>query len=894
MSQRWVRSLRVIWVTIIIGLITVILIQPSVSKSQDGPTPTSTDTDGFASVTPTSTASFTPTMTLSATFTITPSSTFTSTATSTFTKTSTHTATSTVTPSKTSTPTFTVTPSFTFTASATITPSLTATDTPTATDTSTATDAPTAIPDFTVRNTNDDGPGSLRQVILDANTDPDLNTIGFAIPGSGVHTIRPNSALPPLTQPVIIDGTTQPGSSCATASSPATLLIELDGTNANADWGLVVEGGSSVVRGLVINRFGGGISVQNPGASTPGETIACNYIGTDPSGTLAQPNSFIGVSINGTSDNVIGGSVTGDGNLISGNGTQGISVVGNSASGNIIQGNLIGVNSSGTSALPNSDDGIDISAVINTQIGGTAAAARNIISGNLGNGIRLYAGDSNGTLVQGNLIGTNASGTGAIPNSLDGIIIVGGNNITIGGTSAARNVISGNNGNGIRISCCGSSSNVIQSNYVGVGVDGTEPLANLSNGLLIDTGASNNTVGNFATAPNGSNGNIIANNGGEGVVIGISSTDASVDNEVLGNSIYNNFLSGIDLGGDGLTANDSGIAPNVGQNYPVLTSAVTEGTNVTIAGSLSGSTLLPNVEYHLEFFANAVCSTQGYGQGQTLLGALDVITDGAGNAPFSTTFAALTGETMITSTATNSQSAANNTSEFSACVEESNSPTATSTPTNSSTVTFTPTLTPTATLTRTRTPTPTPTLTRTRTLTATLTRTRTPTPTLTQTRTPTATLTRTRTPTATFTPTATPTSTPVPITIDDSTIGFTINRFNYVGGGWNHGTCTPNCYNNTDSWDNTKNNFVAIAFSGTKIKFYGVLDPKYGIGAVSIDGGSESFIDFYSATRAGNMLMWSSAVLPRGPHIFILRVTATKNSHSFNTWIAPDRVDIIP
>jgi Glycosyl hydrolase family 59 len=116
--------------------------------------------------------------------------------------------------------------------------------------------------------------------------------------------------------------------------------------------------------------------------------------------------------------------------------------------------------------------------------------------------------------------------------------------------------------------------------------------------------------------------------------------------------------------------------------------------------------------------------------------------------------------------------------------------------------------------------------------------------------------------------------------------------FSYNGSGWTHGGCTPNCYNSTNSWDNTTNDSVSVSFVGTQIQFYGVKDPGHGIGAVSIDGGSETQIDFYSATRAGDQLMWTSPVLAQGIHTFTLRVTGTKNASSSNTWVVPDAVNI--
>ena len=139
--------------------------------------------------------------------------------------------------------------------------------------------------------------------------------------------------------------------------------------------------------------------------------------------------------------------------------------------------------------------------------------------------------------------------------------------------------------------------------------------------------------------------------------------------------------------------------------------------------------------------------------------------------------------------------------------------------------------------------------------------------------------------------------------IDDSIQGTGPNQFTYVGSGWGHCPSGPGyvcgggdpstLYNASNSWDGITNDYVTLSFVGTQIKFYGVLDSMHGIGAVSIDGGSETMIDFYAARRLGNHLLWASPILPEGTHLFKLRVTGTKNPHSFGTAIVPDRVDVM-
>ncbi len=143
------------------------------------------------------------------------------------------------------------------------------------------------------------------------------------------------------------------------------------------------------------------------------------------------------------------------------------------------------------------------------------------------------------------------------------------------------------------------------------------------------------------------------------------------------------------------------------------------------------------------------------------------------------------------------------------------------------------------------------------------------------------------------TPTPTPTPTPAPVlqttTVDDSVTGTGLNQFNYVGTHWTHsGTeCPgPNCstsslsYDSTCSWDNQANEYVTLSFTGVQIKFYGVIDPLYGIGAVSLDGGAETNIDFYASAHGGDQLLWTSPMLPAGTHTFELQVTGNHNPNA--------------
>jgi subtilisin family serine protease len=144
--------------------------------------------------------------------------------------------------------------------------------------------------------------------------------------------------------------------------------------------------------------------------------------------------------------------------------------------------------------------------------------------------------------------------------------------------------------------------------------------------------------------------------------------------------------------------------------------------------------------------------------------------------------------------------------------------------------------------------------------------------------------------TPTRTATAAVVSTATPLAVGSGTYDDPSSAFFYSGSGWSHGGCSPNCYQGTNSWNSATNDYITVTFNGTQFQFYGVKDPAHGIGAVSIDGGAETNIDFYAATRAGDQLLWTSPTLTNGIHTFKLRVTGTKNASSSNTFIVPDAV----
>ncbi len=520
---------------------------------------------------------------------------------------------------------------------------------------------------FTVTNTNDLGPGSLRQAILDANANPGADTIAFNIAAAGVQTISPATALPTITDPVVIDGYTQPGSSVNTLpdGDNAVLLIELNGSSipggAISVSGFQINASDCVVRGLVINRFGSGDGIFFSAASgqTSGNVVEGNFIGTDPSGSIALGNSD-GIGINFSTTNRIGGTTPAARNVISGNGSRGI-FIGTQASATTIQGNFIGTNASGSAALSNNSGGIFSGGSGGDIIGGTADGARNVISGNLNNaGIQVQSANANGANIQGNLIGTDVTGTKALGNFF-GIWLNFSRNSTIGGVAPnSRNLISGNRSDGVLITG-DSTNNPLLGNLIGTDITGTKPLGNAGNGVQIADFAQRNNVGGNSLGQ----GNTIAFNKNNGILV--TGSPSATLNAIRRNAIFSNGLLGIDLAGDGVTANDAGdgdIGPNTMQNFPVITSVTGNSTQTTINGTLNST---PSTTFTLNFYSSSSCDPSGNGEGSTPfgVGALGVTTDAGGNANFSIAMSVpLPAGKVITATAT---SPLGNTSEFSPC-----------------------------------------------------------------------------------------------------------------------------------------------------------------------------------------------------------------------------------
>ncbi len=446
---------------------------------------------------------------------------------------------------------------------------------------------------FVVMNANDSGPDSLRQAITDSNgATPGPNEIDFNIPGAGLQTISLLSALPSINVPVTIDGTTQPGYA-------GTPLIDLDGTGAGSSANgldLATGSGGSTIRALVINNFkSDGILI-----TTTGNAVQRSYIGTDAAGTAAGSGSMlVGVMVTG-SGNTIGGTTAGAGNLISGNNDisgstadLGVEIIGSTASGNTVVGNLIGTDVTGTGYLPNYTGVYIASGASANTIGGLTATpgtgAGNVISGNTTNGVRISTTGISGNVVAGNLIGTDVTGSNALGNGNDDVQIRSSSNDTIGGiTAGARNVISASGGFNLYI--LNNGAETIEGNYIGTDATGTFALdTDTLTGIEV-LSSSDNLIG--GTAPGA--GNVISGNAYAGIVVGDYFGGGQNPQVTDGNTIQGNLV--------GLNASGTAAIPNGSEGIYVGTSLDTQigglapGAGNVIAGSQAIS-VPPGVDY---------------------------------------------------------------------------------------------------------------------------------------------------------------------------------------------------------------------------------------------------------------------------------------------------------
>jgi Right handed beta helix region len=470
------------------------------------------------------------------------------------------------------------------------------------------------------------------------------------------------------------------------------VVENLIGTNASDDGplgggenGVSVSGGASgntigsttLGAGNVITDNYYGVNIS--GYGTTGNLVAGNLIGTNilggdeignTQGVYISDEAFenivdAGNMISGNSDGGIDISdseaTTVQANVICSNGGYGISVAG--AAYTQIESNDIGTDASDGEELPNALGGVMVwNGAQDTTIGGTAAGEGNLISGNDGDGIDLAGAGTNDNDVQGNLIGTDSSGALPLGNTGNGAAISGGSS----GNTLAGNTISANGKSGVLITDAGTSGNVVEGNFIGTNSGATNPLGNSVDGVHIQHTASNNTIGGTTAGA----ANVIANNGANGVLVGLNASDDSTGNAILRNSIYSNTDLGINLGNEssptGTPVGGTPSGPNNLENAPVLTSALNSGSTTTITGTLSSTA---STTFRVEFFSNP----SGTSQGETYLGFVNVTTNSSGQGSFNFSPSSLVAVGLnVTATATDPNG---NTSELSTTLTVEAAPT---------------------------------------------------------------------------------------------------------------------------------------------------------------------------------------------------------------------------
>ena len=396
---------------------------------------------------------------------------------------------------------------------------------------------------------------------------------------------------------------------------------------------------------MISSNQGYGLNIT--GADALGNTVTNNIIGLTSDGV-----SVLGNKLGGVAD-FSPLTVIGPGNVISAN-LLGVLISGAAASNVTVIGNLIGTDSAGENDLGNAQAGVDIEGATGTVVEGNGQGSQ-VISGNL-EGVKINGSSATGILVQGNFIGVDKAGIAARGNSNEGVLIEGGANNTVGGTTAAtRNIISTNQW-GVRIDGSTATGNLVQGNFIGTDVSGTLPLGDEVDGVIFSTSASNNTIGGTATGQ----ANIIANNPTYGVYVESGNADS-----ILSNSIFSNGRAGIVL--NALTnANDSIPAPTLSTAIP---SATTQTT--TVQGSYTGT---PNATFLIQFFSNLTADPAGVYEGQTFLGSTIVTTSASGSVTFSAALpSVVASSSFITATATSFSTVApvlnaGDTSQFSGAI----------------------------------------------------------------------------------------------------------------------------------------------------------------------------------------------------------------------------------
>lgn len=476
------------------------------------------------------------------------------------------------------------------------------------------------------------------------------------------------------------------------------------GAAQNASRGVVIDSGaasSEVIGNLISGNNIDGVALIGAGTATK---VRGNTVGLSANGA-ALPNTASGIAVAAATTGALIGDVSAP-NTVAANGAFGIFVADTGTTGNSIAGNTVG---SATPGLANGAGGITLRANANAN----TVSSNTVIGHGGGPGIEIIGSHNN--TVRANRVGL--TGAGVIAANQAGVRVVGGaTGNTIGGAVADRNLISGNALYGLTFAEAGTSSNTALNNYIGVDAAGTSARAN-GLGVLIEGGASNNTVsinlisGNSGDGAlvqgSGSDGNrlqrnriglaasgsaVIAN-GGNGIRIGSNASgtligglaiqdnliggnalagvrvESGSGNDISFNSIVGNAGLGIDLGTLGITPNDAldaDTGANGLQNFATLSNVLQNGTVASMTVVQNG---LPSTQHNVLVYANNGCDPSGNGEGETYLDVVAITTNGSGNGSANVMIplpsAAIV--PMFAATSNVSVAAGENTSEFSPC-----------------------------------------------------------------------------------------------------------------------------------------------------------------------------------------------------------------------------------
>ena len=269
-----------------------------------------------------------------------------------------------------------------------------------------------------------------------------------------------------------------------------------------------VGGTAAAARNVISGNSASGVFVTDSGAT---DNLVAGQLHRHRRRRHRRPGQRISRRASSTPrNNTVGGTASGAGNVICGNVGSGVWLYA-TATGNLIAGNFIGTDATGTAAVGNQATASNVTAD-GVTIGGTTATARNVISGNTATGVSLFNTGTTGDLVEGNYIGTDATGTAALANSYGLYRQRGEQHHRRYHRRRRGNVICGNP-HRRRLHGSGASGNLVAGNYVGTDATGTAIIAGSNYGVEVASAASGNTIGGTTAAAR----NVISGNADDGV-----------------------------------------------------------------------------------------------------------------------------------------------------------------------------------------------------------------------------------------------------------------------------------------------------------------------------------------------------------------------------------------